>query len=99
MQSSLATINSKINSLSYTMDRMTERLDKQVEHVDEADRRISAVECKCNNVLQAQTQEDRTVAELRAKVEDLEVCSCRSNIQVVGIAESTAVKNMEHFVE
>ncbi|KAJ1160729.1 hypothetical protein NDU88_001222 [Pleurodeles waltl] len=99
MESSLATINGKIDSLSYRMDRMTERLDNQVELVDEAERRISAVEDKCNNVSQAQTQADRTVAALRAKVEDLEARSRRSNIRVVGITESTAIDNMELFVE
>ncbi|KAJ1137686.1 hypothetical protein NDU88_004084 [Pleurodeles waltl] len=44
MQSSLAMINSKIDPLSYRMYRMTEPLDKQVEQVNEAERKISMVE-------------------------------------------------------
>ncbi|KAJ1097622.1 hypothetical protein NDU88_002739 [Pleurodeles waltl] len=99
MQSSLATINCQIDSLSYMMDRMTEQLDKQVERVDEAECRISVVEDECNNVSQAQTQADRIVAALWVKVEDLEARSCISNMQVVGTAESPAIDNMETFME
>ncbi|KAJ1217413.1 hypothetical protein NDU88_005007 [Pleurodeles waltl] len=75
MQSNLATINGKIDSLSYSMDRITEQLDKQVEHVDEAECRISVVEDKFNNVSQAQMQADRTESALGAKVEDLKARS------------------------
>ncbi|KAJ1131803.1 hypothetical protein NDU88_010136 [Pleurodeles waltl] len=97
MQSRLATIDSYIDSLSYRMDRMTERLDKYVERVDEAERRISAVEDNCNSM--SQVQMDGTTATLWAKVKDLEACSCRRNIRVVGITEPTAIDNMELFVE
>ncbi|KAJ1166695.1 hypothetical protein NDU88_007092 [Pleurodeles waltl] len=79
MQGSLATINSKIDSLFYRMDRMTEWLDKHVERVDKAEHRISAVEDDCNTVSQEQTQADRTVAVLRANVENLEAHSRRKS--------------------
>ncbi|KAJ1199142.1 hypothetical protein NDU88_002980 [Pleurodeles waltl] len=75
---------------------MTEHLNKQVERVDEAERRISTVEDNCNSMSQAQT---RTAAALRAKVEDLEARSPRSNIRVVCTAESLAIDNMELFME
>ncbi|KAJ1119718.1 hypothetical protein NDU88_007903 [Pleurodeles waltl] len=100
MQNSLATIDSKIDSLSYRMDIIYEWLDKQVECVDEAERRISAVEDDYNEISQTKTKKtDRIVTALREKVEDLEVRSRSSNIRVVGIAESRAIDNMEHFIE
>ncbi|KAJ1099132.1 hypothetical protein NDU88_004236 [Pleurodeles waltl] len=70
MQNSRATIN----SLSYRMDRMSERLGKQVECVNEAE------EDDCNKISQRKTNTDKTVTSLREKVEDLEARSHRSNM-------------------
>ncbi|KAJ1112174.1 hypothetical protein NDU88_000442 [Pleurodeles waltl] len=36
---------------------------------------------------------------LKAKVDDLEARSCSNNLRIVGIAESTAIDNMEGYVE
>ncbi|KAJ1199827.1 hypothetical protein NDU88_003660 [Pleurodeles waltl] len=44
MQHSLTQIDGKIDSLFYRMDRMTERLDKHVEWLNQSERRVSEVE-------------------------------------------------------
>ncbi|KAJ1154576.1 hypothetical protein NDU88_007322 [Pleurodeles waltl] len=99
MQQSLATIDGKIDSLSFRMDRISEHLDKNAERLDTAECRISEDEDDYNTVASAQSKMDTTAAVLQAKVQDLKVLSRRSNIRVVGIAESTAIDNMEHYIE
>ncbi|KAJ1131764.1 hypothetical protein NDU88_010097 [Pleurodeles waltl] len=98
MQQSLPTIDGKIDSLSFRMDRMSERLHKYAECLDAAERRISEVDVDHNTVASAQSKMDKTTATLQAKVDDLEACSRRSNIRVVSIAESTAIDNMECYI-
>ncbi|KAJ1190454.1 hypothetical protein NDU88_007192 [Pleurodeles waltl] len=78
---------------------MSERLNKQVKRVDEAEGTILVVEDDYNEMSRAQTKINKTVAALWAKVEDLKAPSCRSNIQVVDIAESAAIDNTVLFVE
>ncbi|KAJ1153245.1 hypothetical protein NDU88_006006 [Pleurodeles waltl] len=80
MQQSLATIDCKIDSLSFRMDRMSEGLDKQAERINAAEHRISMVEGYHNTVALAQSKMDKTVAVLQARVKDLEARSHRSNI-------------------
>lgn len=42
---------------------------------------------------------DKAIAAITAKTEDLEACSRRNNLRLMGIAESTQTGNMEHYVE
>ncbi|KAJ1123380.1 hypothetical protein NDU88_001850 [Pleurodeles waltl] len=95
MQHSLTQHDGKIDSLSYCMDRMTERLDKHAERLDQSEKRVSEVE-------DGQTRHVKLYKEvhsLRLKVDDLEARSWRNYLRIVGVAESTAIDNMEGFIE
>lgn len=41
----------------------------------------------------------KLLASIKEKAEDLEACSRRNNVRILGLAESTATGNMELFVE
>ncbi|KAJ1130555.1 hypothetical protein NDU88_008906 [Pleurodeles waltl] len=89
MQQSLTQIDGKINSLSYRMDRMSEQLDKQAERLDQGERRVSAVEDGQTALATGQLKVTTELGTLRHKMDDLESCSRRNNLRVVGIVEST----------
>ncbi|KAJ1136281.1 hypothetical protein NDU88_002698 [Pleurodeles waltl] len=95
MQHSLAKIDGKIDALSFQMGRMNERLDKHAECIDAMEHRISDLEDDHTATSTSQSQMDKTLAAFHAKVEDLEARSHRNNLRIVGIAESTAIDNME----
>ncbi|KAJ1130048.1 hypothetical protein NDU88_008404 [Pleurodeles waltl] len=99
MQHSLTQIDGKIDSLSYRMDRMTDRLDKHAERLDQSDRRVSEVENGQTELATSQVKLNKELSSLRLKVDDLEARSRRNNLRIVGIAESTAIDNMEGFIE
>ncbi|KAJ1208388.1 hypothetical protein NDU88_003774 [Pleurodeles waltl] len=99
MQHSLTQIDGKIDSLSYRMDRMTERLDKHAERLDQSERRVSEVEDDQTELATSQVKLNKELNSLRLKVDDLEARSWRKNLRIVGVAESTAIDNMEGFVE
>ncbi|KAJ1214541.1 hypothetical protein NDU88_002159 [Pleurodeles waltl] len=79
MQKSLASIDGKIDSLSYRMERMTERLAKQVEQLDMAERPILDFEDERAIMTSNQTNTFKMLTALQAKVEDLEAQSQRNN--------------------
>ncbi|KAJ1104091.1 hypothetical protein NDU88_001506 [Pleurodeles waltl] len=81
------------------MDRMTERLDKHVEHLDQSDRRVTEVEDGQMELATSQVKLNKDLSSLRLKVDDLKAHSRRNNLRIVGIAESTAIDNMEGFIE
>ncbi|KAJ1162198.1 hypothetical protein NDU88_002671 [Pleurodeles waltl] len=99
MQHSLTQINRKIDSLSYRMDRMTERLDKHAERLDQSDMRVSEVEDGQTELATSQVKQNKELSSLRLKVDDLEACSQKNNLHIVGIAESTVIDNMEGLIE
>ncbi|KAJ1118188.1 hypothetical protein NDU88_006383 [Pleurodeles waltl] len=99
MQHSLTQIDGKIDSLSHRMDRMTERLGKHAEHLDQSDRRVSVVEDGQTELATSQLKLNKELTSLCLKVDDLEACSRRNNLRIVGIAESSAIDNMEGFIE
>ncbi|KAJ1124670.1 hypothetical protein NDU88_003119 [Pleurodeles waltl] len=99
LQRSLTQIDSRIDSLSYRMDRMTERLDKHADRLDQSERHISEVEDGQSAMAMGQAKMGKELATLRAKVDDLEARSHRNNLGIVGIAESTAIDNMEGYIE
>ncbi|KAJ1203531.1 hypothetical protein NDU88_007316 [Pleurodeles waltl] len=84
MQQSLAQIDSKIDCLTFRMDRMTERLNKHGDWLDQ-----SSSQAKMNKALMA----------LQTKVDDLEARSHRNNLRIVGVAESTDIDIMEGYIE
>ncbi|KAJ1200649.1 hypothetical protein NDU88_004470 [Pleurodeles waltl] len=97
MQHSLTQIGSKIDSLSYRMDRMTECLDKHAERLDQSARRVSEVEDGQTELATSQVKLNKELNSLRLKVDDLE--TRRNNLHIVGVAEPTAIDNMEGFNE
>ncbi|KAJ1119054.1 hypothetical protein NDU88_007240 [Pleurodeles waltl] len=99
MQPSLTQIDGKIDSLSYRMHRMSERLDKHAERLDQAERRISDAEDGQTELNTGYTKLNKSMCSLQAKVDDSEARSRRNSFRIVGIAESTAIDNMESFVE
>ncbi|KAJ1115652.1 hypothetical protein NDU88_003874 [Pleurodeles waltl] len=99
MQHSLTQINGKIDSLSYHMDRMTERLEKHAECLDQSKRRVSEVEDGQTVLSAGYAKLSKELGSLHANVDNLEVRSRRNNLRIVGVTESTAIDNMEGFIE
>ncbi|KAJ1088147.1 hypothetical protein NDU88_001306 [Pleurodeles waltl] len=102
VQRSLTKIDGNIDALMYRMDRMSNRLDKHAEHLDQVERRVSEGEVDHGTLATAQKKVDRLLLTLQAKAADLEALeasSCRNNVHIVGIAESTEINNMEQYVE
>ncbi|KAJ1169121.1 hypothetical protein NDU88_001027 [Pleurodeles waltl] len=99
MQQSLTQIDGKIDSLSYCVDRMSERLNKQTERLDQVEIRVSAAEDGQTALASRQLKVNTELDTLKHKMDDLESRSCRSNLRIVGLAESTSIANMENFIE
>ncbi|KAJ1191668.1 hypothetical protein NDU88_000984 [Pleurodeles waltl] len=99
MQHSLTRIDGKIDSLSYRMDRMTECLDKHAERLDQSERWVSAVEPRQTQLATRHVKLNKELNYLHLKVDDLEARSRRNNLRIVGVAECTAIDNMEGFIE
>ncbi|KAJ1116421.1 hypothetical protein NDU88_004633 [Pleurodeles waltl] len=72
MHQSLATIDCKIDSLSFRVDKITERLDKHAELFNAPERRISKVKDDIVTVATSQSTIDKILVALQTKVEDLE---------------------------
>ncbi|KAJ1108071.1 hypothetical protein NDU88_005454 [Pleurodeles waltl] len=98
MQQSLTKIDSKIDALTFCMNRMTERLDRHAERLDMAESRISKVEDEQLSTTVTQKRVDKLLM-LQAKTEDLAARSRRNNLQIVRVVESVNISHMEHFVE
>ncbi|KAJ1211599.1 hypothetical protein NDU88_006957 [Pleurodeles waltl] len=81
------------------MDRVSDRLYKHAERLDQVEQRVSAAEHEQSTLATAQKKVDRLPLMLQANAEDLEVRSCRNNVRVVDVAESTRVDNMERYVQ
>ncbi|KAJ1203806.1 hypothetical protein NDU88_007587 [Pleurodeles waltl] len=99
MQHSLTLIDGKIDSLSDPKDRMTERLDKHAEHLDQSERRVLGVEDGQMQLATSYVKLNKEVHSLHLKVDDLQARSWRNNLRIVGVAESTAIDNMEGFIK
>ncbi|KAJ1148454.1 hypothetical protein NDU88_001289 [Pleurodeles waltl] len=81
------------------MDRMSERLDKHAERLDHVENRVSTVEDGQKELASSHTKFNKDLRALRLKVDDMEARSRRNNLRIVGIAESTAINNMESYIE
>ncbi|KAJ1206650.1 hypothetical protein NDU88_002052 [Pleurodeles waltl] len=99
MQHSLNQIDGKIDALAYRMDRMSERIDKHTERLDHVENRVSATEDGQTELVSGQSKLSKELGLLKLKVEDMEARSRRNNIRIVGLAESTAITNMERHIE
>ncbi|KAJ1113071.1 hypothetical protein NDU88_001330 [Pleurodeles waltl] len=98
MQFSLTKIDGGIDAVSFRMDRLSEHLDKLAEFPDMIERSVSEVEDEQVTTSEQQKQLHKALSSLQAKTEDLETCSCKNNLHIVGLAESTNLGNMEKYV-
>lgn len=99
IQAALSNIDGKIDSLTYRVDKRSERLDKHTERLDMAERRLSEAEDDQVQIDAKQKKMEKQLAGMTAKAEDLEARSCRSNISLMGISETTNMGPMERYVE
>ena len=63
------------------------------------ERRVSEVEDGQVATINTQKQMEKTLYTLQAKAKDLETRSWCNNLQIVGLAVSTNILNMEQFIE
>ena len=94
MQQSLSLIDTKIDIFTLRMDKMTEHLDQQTERIDMMEQRVAEAE---EDRSRWWTQAEKVIAALHAKTVDLEACSCRNNLRLVGLPESTHITNMDLY--
>ncbi|KAJ1154894.1 hypothetical protein NDU88_007637 [Pleurodeles waltl] len=81
------------------MDRMSGRLDKHAERLDNVEHRVSETEAEQAAVSTAHEKMDNLLLTLQAKIEDLEACSWRNNLRIVGTVETTNNDNAEFYIE
>ncbi|KAJ1198479.1 hypothetical protein NDU88_002320 [Pleurodeles waltl] len=79
------------------MDRMSDRLDKHAECLDQAERRLSEVEDDQVMIWALQKEADKLLAALQAKEEYFEARSKWINLCIVGVAQSFNINNMERL--
>lgn len=80
-KSSLATIESKLDAIQKTVTANSIKLNDLESAVTDLEARVAALEITCTTLTESN-------AKLTAKVIDLEACSHRNNIRIVGIPES-----------
>ncbi|KAJ1112780.1 hypothetical protein NDU88_001041 [Pleurodeles waltl] len=73
--------------------------DKHAERLDHVENSVSTVEDGQTELASSHTKCNKDVSALRLKVDDMEARSRRNNLRIVGIAESTAINNMESYIE
>ncbi|KAJ1090841.1 hypothetical protein NDU88_003969 [Pleurodeles waltl] len=81
------------------MDRISERVSKHAERLDQLKRRVLEVEDERVSTLEIEKQLEKGLSMLQAKAEYLEARSRCNNLHIVGLAESTNIGNMETFME
>ncbi|KAJ1153417.1 hypothetical protein NDU88_006177 [Pleurodeles waltl] len=67
---------------------MSERIDKHAEHLEMVERGVSEAEDEQVTASGEQKQLEKAVTALQAKAKDLEACSNRNNLRIVGLVES-----------
>ncbi|KAJ1140654.1 hypothetical protein NDU88_007003 [Pleurodeles waltl] len=99
MQSSLSSIDGKMDTMTTRLDLLTAGVEKQSGRITEAEQRISNVEDVMQKRQEQLSQINKLLKVIALKNEDLEDKSRRNNIRIVGIPESTNSGRMEQFVE
>ncbi|KAJ1084847.1 hypothetical protein NDU88_004993 [Pleurodeles waltl] len=99
MKHSLKKIDWKIDTLTYRTDCLSKRLYKHAEHLDLVECWVLDDEDEQTTLASAQKKVDKLLLMLQSKAEDLEACSHRKNVRIVGVTESIRVDNMERYVE
>ncbi|KAJ1176859.1 hypothetical protein NDU88_002126 [Pleurodeles waltl] len=99
MQSSLSSIDGKMDTMTTRLDLLTAGLEKQSGRITDAEQRISHVADVMQKRQEQLLQMDKLLKVIALKNEDLEARSRRNNIRIVGIPESTNTGRMEQFVE
>ncbi|KAJ1141401.1 hypothetical protein NDU88_007734 [Pleurodeles waltl] len=99
MQSSLSSIDSKMDNMTASLDLLTNKLEKHVGCISETEQRISHVKDTMHAKSQQLLQMDKLLKIIVNKNEDLEGRSRRNNIRIVGVPESTDTGRMEQCEE
>ncbi|KAJ1204973.1 hypothetical protein NDU88_000408 [Pleurodeles waltl] len=99
MQSSLSSIDGKMDTMTTRLDLLTAGLEKHSGRITEAEQRISNGEDVMQKRQEQLSQMDKLLKVIALKNEDLEARSRRNNIGIVGIPESTNTGRMEQFVD
>lgn len=81
------------------MDRMQQRTDKHEERLDTLETRVADTEDSQTTTHSNLLKMDEVLNIIRQKNEDLEARSRWNNVRITGIPESTAITNMEQYVE
>ncbi|KAJ1198611.1 hypothetical protein NDU88_002450 [Pleurodeles waltl] len=93
MQSSLSSIDGKMDTMTTRLDLLTAGLEKQSGRITEAEQRISNVEDVMQKRQEQLSQMDKLLKVIALKNDDLEARSRRNNIRIVGIPESRSRRN------
>ncbi|KAJ1175044.1 hypothetical protein NDU88_000335 [Pleurodeles waltl] len=80
IQRSQTKISGKIDALSFHMDRMSEQLDKQAEHIEATEHCIAEAEDEQVALKAAQKKAEKLILALQAKAKDLETRSLKNNL-------------------
>ncbi|KAJ1173728.1 hypothetical protein NDU88_005554 [Pleurodeles waltl] len=99
MQSSLSSIDTKMNNMNSRLDLQSNKLERQAGCITEAEQRISNVEDTVQAKSEQLLQMDKILQIIANKNEDLEARSRTNNLCIVGIPESTDTCHMEQYVE
>ncbi|KAJ1121035.1 hypothetical protein NDU88_009163 [Pleurodeles waltl] len=92
MQRSLMKIPWNVDAPTYRMAHMSERMDKPTERFDQVKRRVSKAEDEETTLATRRKKVNKFLLILQSKADDREACSCRNNVLIVGVEESTCVE-------
>lgn len=99
IQQSLQDINGKLDTITQRVDNMVAKLDKHGERLVEAETRISTVEEESHTTTKKCAEMEKLLDVIKNKAEDFEARSCRNNIRIVGVPESTNTGKTETYKE
>ncbi|KAJ1104100.1 hypothetical protein NDU88_001515 [Pleurodeles waltl] len=99
MQHSLQSIDSKIDMITVCMAQMVTKLDQHGICIAEAEQHISTTMDTLQSTREMCLNMVKEIAIIQAKHEDLEARSCRDNICLFNVPETTNTGKMQTFVE
>ncbi|KAJ1105565.1 hypothetical protein NDU88_002970 [Pleurodeles waltl] len=99
LRAKICCIDIHLDSFADRIDHLGERLDSQTSRLDSAEERISGLGDDAENTVKWLEKLECNLKTVAIKSEDLEARSCRSNICILGIAESMHMGHLDSFVE
>ncbi|KAJ1153855.1 hypothetical protein NDU88_006613 [Pleurodeles waltl] len=99
VKTSLRTKDGKMDLLTARLDQVKQWVDTHESRLDGLENRISDIDDQQFKSREHQLKIDKVLDVIKAKNEDLEARSRRSNIHLTGIPESAVISKMEDFVE